>query len=126
MAFPIAITIGVTAGGHTAQSTITYSTTGAPFVDEDAIPIGTNTEVDVQIPTGAKCLIMFASVDATLKTNSTSAPDNTWNVKAGEPFIWWNTMVPYSNPISAAITKIYVTCAAILHLQIFPGVDATP
>ncbi len=73
----------------------------------------TNHEIDIVIPiTGLLGLMIWAEdQDMTVKTNSTSVPDDTWIVKAGCLGIIWTSDSPMANPVSVAITKIYVTKA---------------
>lgn len=46
--------------------------------------------------------------DATLKTNSTTVPAETWAFKAGVPLTWTSDM-PTPCPFSVNLTEIYVT-----------------
>lgn len=49
-----------------------------------------------------------ASSNVTVKTNSSGSPDQTFTCKPNKAGIW-NSDSPFANPISANITKLYVT-----------------
>jgi hypothetical protein len=73
----------------------------------------TNLEVIVAVDVSAlKSLFLFCSRDVTIKTNSSGSPDNTINLRAGEP-LHWHTNAYFANPLLAAdVTSIFVTLAA--------------
>lgn len=79
----------------------------------------TNDETDVTIPYATLDAITIqayftadnigsASSNVTVKTNSTSVPDNTYTCKPNKGG-QWNSDSPFTNPVAANITKIYVT-----------------
>lgn len=79
----------------------------------------TNDETDVTIPYAsieAITLQAFFSSDVsgsatsnvTVKTNSSSVPDQTFTCKPNK-YGQWNSDSPFANPISANITKLFVT-----------------
>lgn len=72
----------------------------------------TNAELDIIIPTTALKAIMIYTEDIsgtlTVKTNSSSAPDQTFTITGGKPFVWY-TGCGITNPITTAVTKVYVT-----------------
>jgi hypothetical protein len=69
----------------------------------------TNFEIDVDIPVSPelKAFVLIADQNMTVKTNSTSAPDNTISLSANVPFFWITGQG--SIPLAAAVTKFYVT-----------------
>jgi hypothetical protein len=72
-------------------------------------------------------IFILATQDTTLETNSTSAPDDTFALKAGRPFAWQkDTGIP--NPFTAAVTAFYLTngAAAANDIEIRVQKDATP
>lgn len=59
-----------------------------------------------------KTLVLLADQNMTVKTNSSSAPDDTITLAAGVPFILFDGFAPANTPadyFSADITKLYVT-----------------
>ena len=49
-----------------------------------------------------------ATSDVTVKTNSSSMPDQTFTLKTNKPGVW-NSDMSFDNPITTNITVIYVT-----------------
>ena len=74
-----------------------------------------------------KSFILDSDQDITVETNSGSAPDDTFTVKADNPLVW-NTDSPAANPFSADVTDFYITnssgSAATVNIRSL--VDATP
>lgn len=79
----------------------------------------TNDETDVTIPyatiEGITIQAFFSATDApsasanvTVKTNSSSAPDQTLTCKPNKVG-QWNSDSPFTNPITANITKLFIT-----------------
>jgi hypothetical protein len=67
---------------------------------------------------------MAASKDATIKTNSTSTPDNTFLLKANSPDLWrydWTA----ANPFEADVATFYVTCPSGTEFKLLILVDPT-
>jgi len=52
---------------------------------------------------------LVADVDMTVKTNSTSSPGNTINLKAGRVMPWSNSDGYYASPFTVDVTSFYVT-----------------
>lgn len=48
------------------------------------------------------------SQEMTIKTNSDSAPDDSFTLPANHPLVWDDTMV-YDNPFTANVTKFFIT-----------------
>ena len=120
-----------TRGGTTHTTTIDKQYSGEANVDETIVHSGTNVEVDIAINnTTLKSLYISSDVDLTLKANSSGSPAFTLNVKAGAP-LWWDAtnVGTFTNPITAAVTKFYVTNADGTNdaaLKIFALMDSTP
>lgn len=55
--------------------------------------------------------------DMTIKVNSSSAPSQTINLKAGRPYRWSVSEGYFSNPIVANVTALYITCTTSAQLQ---------
>lgn len=93
------------------QQTVTAGTT-----DQEILAA-----IDISL---AKLVMIKATVDMTLKTNSTGAPDDTLSLKAGIPMVWrendYNALF-----LSADVTKFYATNggAADGTLQILALID---
>lgn len=88
-------------------------------VDQTIAASQTNKQVTCVFATATlQSLFMLAEKGATVKTNSTSSPGNTFVLKAGIPFEWSVSAGYYSNPVAADVTTIYVTTTAATRLQI--------
>jgi hypothetical protein len=64
-----------------------------------------------QVVANMKGLWLLSNADLTIKTNSTSSPGNTINLKAGQPYIWYAGAY-WSNPFTVDITAWYLTNAS--------------
>lgn len=62
-------------------------------------------------------IFLVSTSDLTVKTNSTTAPGNTINLKAGRPLRWSASDGYYANPFTADVTAFYITCTAAGTLQ---------
>lgn len=82
-------------------------------IEETIAGGATNTQVNLAIDNSELIsLFIYCDRDLTIKTNSSGAPDNTINLRAGEP-LHWHENAYFANPVVAAdVTKIYVTLAA--------------
>lgn len=115
--------------GWSDQQIVDKVGTGEATVDEVITAGGTNVQVNVAIayPT-LKSLYIVSSQAATLKTNSSSAPDNTITLIAAQPY-WWHDTIGTANPLTVNVTKIYVTNGSGTSdatLKLVALVDATP
>ena len=59
-----------------------------------------------------QAIFLLATVDMTIKTNSSSTPAQTISLKAGRPLRWGVSEGYFSNPITSDVTAFYVTCTA--------------
>lgn len=115
-----------------SQESTTFSKTeeGAiPVLDVDSLAVPqTNKQYTIAIDVSQiKFIVIVANQDCTVKANSSGSPDFTLNLKANEPFLWW-VNAPWTNPMSADVTSVYVTCAATgtMDLTIRGITDPTP
>ena len=70
----------------------------------------TDQYIDMAFPTtGAQSLWMWSDTNLTVKTNSSTVPAQTINLLANTP-VYWGTGLG-TNPITAAVTALYVTNA---------------
>lgn len=121
-------TIRMTCSGGTGNGlagTIT-GTGGAEANISETVPIGTDTLIAYTLDVSqAKSVFILCDVNATLETNSSSAPARTLTLIGGEPIAWCSTYdsdVP--NPFgSTDITALYLTNAAEAQLEIRVTLD---
>jgi hypothetical protein len=78
-----------------------------------AVPAATTDQPATLAIVAAKLQVLFlvSDKDLTLKTNSPSAPANTFSLKAGAPLVWSKSEGYFANPLSADVTAIYLTNA---------------
>ncbi len=63
-------------------------------------------------------VVLLATQNCTIKTNSTGSPPTTINLIAGIPFVWNVSSGYFANPFSAAnVTAFYLSCTAACRLQ---------
>ena len=107
-------TITVTYSGNgKSVSTKTGTYTGSKDAGVAAVIAagGTNVEVDITFPHGTiQALILASDQDVTVKTNSSSSPTDTLAVKKTAGVIWGTDFVA-DCPITADVTKLYITNA---------------
>ena len=107
------------------------SFTGTKVIQLDAEPVpadSTDLEITIGIDVSAiQLIIIVASHDLKLETNSGAAPDNTLNLLAGQPYIWYVGSY-YTNLLTVDITSIFMTeeNSDDATLDILTLVDATP
>ena len=92
-------------------------------VNYDAtVAIGTDVAIGVALDISQiRTLVIVSDVAATLKTNSSGAPQETLTLVAGIPLIW-DASAPgaaIGDYFAGDVTNIYVTNAAAAHLQIY-------
>lgn len=110
MAFTDSLSISYTGNGQAVTSVVKSLTADAQAGYDGSIPDSTtNQEVDVAIKHSTLAGFVATSDHAiTIKTNSTSAPDDTLSVAANTPIIFY-TGGPWANPLTADVTKMYIT-----------------
>jgi hypothetical protein len=92
------------------------------------IPVGANFEVTIAFAlANLKSIVVLVDDDVTLKTNSSGAPDDTFDLKNDEPLIW-NTKSKCLNPFTEPVTKFYFTNATAdpVPVEIIWLADVTP
>lgn len=107
----VGVTFSTDAG--TITSTVdSYSVDSEVNLDESVPSASTNKEYDVSLKAAdIKTLCIYCDHDATIKTNSTGAPVDTLNLLAKKQVIWTVDHLE-ACPITADVTKLYVTMAA--------------
>jgi len=88
----------------------------------------TDQEVTIQIDVDkVEFLMILSDQDVTLETNNASTPDDTINLKANRPYLWWKNHYD-SFLLTVDVTKVYLTNAgANAAVVSFVGVqDITP
>jgi len=108
-------TITATQSAQTPQGTISGSKTATAdaIASIDAtLTAASNVEYDIDFKYAQlKMLVIKCAVACTIKTNSSSEPDQTITIVAGEPFLWVFGG-HFANPITADVSKVYITAAA--------------
>jgi hypothetical protein len=96
-------------------SSINYVKTGPSDLNYDGViaPNTTNHEVDLVFTHASMTSIcIYATGAVTIKSNSSSAPDNTVTMTDGQQIIW-NSNEAGTNPfVTADVTKIFITNAS--------------
>lgn len=114
---------GVTAGGVSQEVLVDNIQTF-----KKTIPIGTNVQLvrpEVTLA-NVKAMSICATQDSTVKTNSSSSPQETLTLKANVVMSWL-TGDPSANKFLAGdVTDWYVTNAVAMTLTIIIGEDSTP
>lgn len=108
------------------NATVTKNVSGNVSIEETVANATTNGLIVCAFPaTGLKMFAISSDRDVTVKTNSSGSPQETWNLKANQPF-WWCENNPGSAPVAGAITALYVTnnSGADATLKVLAGYDA--
>lgn len=114
MSVSINFTSNVNVDGSGALSA-TFSEVGATAItiDNQFAAGSTDVEYDVSFAHATiQGIWLMSTVDMTVKTNSSSVPSQTLSLKAGRPLRWGTSEGYFSNPITADVTKLFVTCTA--------------
>jgi LysM repeat protein len=127
----ISVTVKIAVAGVeiTTLNSYTYSGYKEVTVGTDELVGGaTNIQVDWAFNRSrGKFFYMLASVDMTVKTNSTSAPGNTIALVANKPYYWaYDSGI--AQPLAADVTTIYASVpgGSAGTLQVRSMEDATP
>lgn len=104
-------------------------TAGAVLIDGETIANST-TDGLIVVNLDVSAVKMFwiqSDQNITLETNSGSAPDDTLNLIAGEPYVWDSTMLD-TFKLTADVTGFYFTNSSGATATIYCGAvwDATP
>ena len=119
----------VSGGVELVEASQAFNGTLPIQLDAEDIPAdSTDLEIIIGIDVSAiQLIIILASHDLKLETNSGAAPDDTLNLLAGQPYIWYVASY-YTNLLTVDITSIFVTeeNSDDATLDILALVDATP
>lgn len=108
------------------NATVTKNVSGNVSIEETVANATTNGLIACAFPaTGLKMFAICSDRDVTVKTNSSGSPQETWNLKANQPYFWCENN-PGSAPVAGAITALYVTnnSGADATLKVLAGYDA--
>ena len=105
-------TIGYKSDAGTITSTVeTFQGDGEADYDGVIPANSTNVEIDIVVPVAKiRSMVLFCAVAMTIKTNSSSAPDDTIPIAAGTQIVW-NTNHSEPCPLTVDVTKFFVTNA---------------
>ena len=114
--------------GAVRISTVTsINVEAAAQLDESIADGETDKEVTISFPlAGLKSFTLSSDQACTVKTNSSGAPQETFNLVANSPLIW--TEGNGTAPIAGPVTALFVTnsSGSALRLQGLFGWDPTP
>lgn len=126
MAFTYRLNYNAITPSKVIEQQLTYDCDGGVQILDEAISAADDQELSLAVPYAQiKFIYMLATVAMTIETNSSSAPTQSISLAANVPNCWISGG-PGSNPITANITKIYVSAATAGTLNIQIGYDATP
>lgn len=116
---------GISIGGVSQ----TISVEGGEIFDGSVAASQTNLEIatpNVDLTT-ASVMAIVADKDCTVKTNSTSAPDDTLALKANIPLSWMTGDLAANKFLTVNVIKWFITTgASVTKLKILIGSDPTP
>jgi hypothetical protein len=95
-----------------------------------AVPASSTTEIDVVFPFDVTVFVLKTDKAVTVKTNSSSVPDDTIALLAGGSKLFGTngTQTIGTNPLTTDVTKLYVVNAGtdIANVEMRAGYDPTP
>lgn len=99
---------GTGLSGRSAETGTTEQTFREPY------PAGsTDVEYDITFShTTLKKIFLVSDQDMTIKTNSSGSPSQTISLKAGRPLRWGASEGYFTNPITADVTKFFISCTS--------------
>lgn len=114
MAFTHTIEVNWKGAGREILSSNNYSADAqGPSIDVDVPDSTTDKPVSFAIDKSQiKAIFMLASVDMLVETNSSSAPTDSINLKAGKPYIWFTGSLD-TNLITADVTAMFLTTGSV-------------
>lgn len=105
-------------GAQVVSTSITLTANSQQNTD---LLVNANSEVRANvsiIKADIQSLLLFCDQSITLKTNSSSAPQDTLNVQANVPYVWTvNTASIFACPFSNNVSAIFVNTAAVVNVQ---------
>ena len=128
MSFSHSILQNLAGNGRTIGSSKAYTGDGQESRKIDVAGSVTDQLVNFALDVGQiKAIYMKSNVDLTVETNSASVPDDTINLLAGIPYIWY-TGSYFANLLTTDVTALYLTnagaVAAVFELEVVH--DSTP
>jgi len=115
-------------GTSLVNQPVSYSAALVAIVDGEAIAGSATTQVIATLDVSAvKAFMVVSTVAATLKTNSSSEPDETITLVANQPYVWHTT--DYNAfLLETDVTSFYFTVAGATAgtVTILAAVDPTP
>lgn len=113
MTHKISFTWGTPGQVNALSGSISKTADAEKNLDLAIIANQTNKAVDYAVVVARlKMFVLLATVDMTVKTNSSGSPDNTFTLKANEPFVWTvdqGTLKDTAAVTVVDITHLYVT-----------------
>jgi hypothetical protein len=130
MANELVVNVGVTAGGVPLVATSQRASGSSMLVIRESIA-GAATDVAVACAIDKDALeglVMVSDRDVLVETNSGSAADDSFALKAGVPLVWTKNGTPTAVPLSEDVVALYVTNAGsqAATLDVVAVTDATP
>lgn len=112
MSYSLTFTQGVSGEGESISKSVVIEGGALMKIEEEIAASASNVLVAAEIDVSqVKGFLFLADKDVTLKTNSSSSPANTLNLKANEPQTW-NEKSGLVNPLTTDVTALYFTNAA--------------
>lgn len=129
MAFTHNIDIGWSQGNNAPVNTrlaisADQEVNTAPVVPDSSTDLQVNLAVDVS---AMKSLHIVSDQDVTIETNDGSTPDDTLELTADVPILWYEGC-GYSNPLTADVTALFITndSGSSANVQVHILQDSTP
>jgi hypothetical protein len=130
MAVKHTITLSYSRGTGSPVRVVSEITSEADEYVSLDVPVQSNYQIALAfVRARLKSILVKAGGPLTLKTNSTSAPDNTWALDADKPLIWnVDSLIAVNTMFAADVTTLYVTNAGAdpVAIEIVLLLDATP
>jgi len=128
MAFQHTITEKVTRDGQSVTSENTFTGSGQISINETIQDGQTDKLINFALDVSQiQSIYIVSDQDLTLETNDGTTPDDTINLVANKPYIWYQGSY-FTNLLTTDITALYATnsSGADATLQIEVVYDATP
>ena len=128
---PVNMTLSVAAqsGGRIVESNKTYSGEAGPPLDVSIPDSSSDMFIAWNIDVSQiQAIIILSDYEITIKTNSSSTPDDTLVLPAGEPYLWTPDSLDTCLLTTDVTTGLYVSnsSGSAARLQIEDVTDATP
>jgi len=106
---------------------VSFTSTGTLGINIGTVAgASATTEYDISIDVSQlNSIFLYSDGDLTLKTNSSSVPDQTITIKSGVPFFWTKDM-GITNPLTTDVTKFYFVNAGAVDVNVNGLVNLTP